>query len=59
MNADKKQEKLGNRNGKKNKYMDISWNKQGRHEKTREDMNIAKKGKSQERNWISSTSSTK
>ena len=56
LKPDRKTTKQGNRNGKKNNNMDISSNKRNF---TRENLDMATKGKSQERNILSSNSSTK
>ena len=48
---------LENRNGKENNCMDISSDKVLRF--TREDLDIAKKGKSRQRNWTFFNNSTK
>ena len=57
INTDKKQQKPGTRNGKKTAV----WIFQATNklDSTQEDRDMAKKGKSKERNWISSNRSTK
>ena len=52
-----KQQHIGNKNGKKNNYIDTSGDKLG--DCTRDGLDVVKKGKPEERKLISFNSSTK